>query len=149
MTAARLGGSARSKNPVTEGSTSSVDVADPASANSKASDLGTFNLNHQDQDHDADRQRALHGTGHRLKVIAAFAQRLISAGLYMRIVQLVLDAAQRLSAPGTGAEKKAWVLDRLSQEGGWIMAEAQSLPGWFVSLLVDVFVGRLKLDGKL
>lgn len=84
-----------------------------------------------------------------LKVIAAFAQRLISAGLYMRIIQLALDAAQRLSAPGTGTEKKAWVLDRLSQEGGWIMAEAQSLPGWFMSMLVDVFVGRLKLDGKL
>lgn len=84
-----------------------------------------------------------------LKIIAAVAQRLVSAGLYGRIMGLALDAAQRFSAPGTGAEKKAWVLDRLSQEAAWLLEEVQALPGWFLSMVVDIVVGRLKLDGKL
>ena len=84
-----------------------------------------------------------------VKIIAALAQRLVSSGLYDRIIDLVQDAVAAISGPGTGAQKKDWVINRLKQEDGWLMAEIEELPGWLLSMVIDIAVGRLKLDGKL
>ncbi|NCC29237.1 MAG: hypothetical protein EOM22_14140 [Gammaproteobacteria bacterium] len=85
-----------------------------------------------------------------IKIVAALAQQFfVSGGLYERIGALVKDAESRLSAPGTGTEKKAWVMHRLDEEAGWLIEEIRKIPGWLLSMVVDIVVGRLKVDGKL
>jgi hypothetical protein len=85
-----------------------------------------------------------------IKLVAALAQRFfVSGGLYERIVAFVKDAENRLLAPGTGTEKKAWVMTRLNEEAVWLNEEVRKTPGWLLSMTVDIIVGRLKLDGQL
>jgi hypothetical protein len=84
-----------------------------------------------------------------LQIIFAIAKRLVSRGLFEKLVTFVIQAASVMSAPGTGAEKKAWVLDRLADDAGWVIREVQAMPSWMISMVVDVVVANLKLTGSL
>jgi hypothetical protein len=72
------------------------------------------------------------------------AKQLVSSMLLPRLIRLVKDAESMLAGNSTGAEKKAWLMDRLKEEKGWAKSSLSSLPTVVQSAVVDVLVAWVK-----
>jgi hypothetical protein len=48
-----------------------------------------------------------------------------------------------------GPRKKAWAVDQLRRETLWIRGEIDRLPGYMLSMIVDVFVADAKSRGEI
>jgi hypothetical protein len=77
--------------------------------------------------------------------IVAAAKRL-AGSMLPRLVALVADA-QAQFGKGTGAEKKAWLIDRLKQEREFAYSTLAMLSPLFLSVVVDAIVAWVKTAG--
>jgi hypothetical protein len=71
------------------------------------------------------------------------AARQLAGALLPRIIQLISDAQAQFGS-GTGADKKAWVMDRIKLEVGFFGSTLWSLAPVVMSAVVDVIVAWVK-----